>query len=57
MNPIAYIEKVINEHGSSAILRERLDLLKNQISVVEKKNDALKPDNAILKSRKNTSVP
>jgi len=54
MNPIAYIEKVINEHGSSAILRERLDLLKNQISLVEKKNDALKPDNAILKSRKNT---
>jgi len=53
MNPITLIEKLINEHGSSAILKERLELLRDQISVIEKKNGALKSDNTLLKSRKN----
>lgn len=36
MNPIALIEKTINEHGSSAILKERLELFKDILSKVEK---------------------
>ena len=54
MNPIAYIEELIDEYGSSTILKERLDLLRDQISVLEKKNSALKSDYTILKCKKNT---
>ncbi len=54
MNPITLIEKLIAEHGSPTILKKRLELLRDQISVFEKKSSALKPDNAILKSKKNT---
>jgi len=34
---IENIQALINEHGSSTILRERLSLLKDQITVLEKK--------------------
>ena len=36
MNPIKLIEKLINEHGSSSILRDRLLLLKDELSKIEK---------------------
>ncbi|HEX3036948.1 MAG TPA: hypothetical protein VHT73_17815 [Thermodesulfobacteriota bacterium] len=54
MSLIDLIEKLITEHGSPAILKKRLELLRDQISVFEKKNSALKLDNTILKSKKNT---
>ncbi len=36
------IQTLINEHGSSTILRERLSLLKDQIEMLEKENLDLK---------------
>lgn len=36
------IQTLINEHGSSTILRERLSLLKDQIEILEKENADLK---------------
>jgi len=36
MNPVTLIENLINEHGSSSILRERLLLLKEELAKVEK---------------------
>lgn len=36
------IQTLINEHGSSTILRERLSLLKDQIVILEKENADLK---------------
>jgi len=54
MSLIALIEKLITEHGSSAILKERLGFLRDQISTLEKENSALKSENAIFKSEKNT---
>jgi predicted transcriptional regulator len=55
MSLIALIEKLIAEHGSSAILfKEHLELLRDQISALEKENVALKSENAILKRKENT---
>lgn len=51
MNPITLIEKLINEHGSSTILKERLELLKDQISALGKDNGGLKSENAALKDK------
>lgn len=34
MNPFDLIEKWINEHGSAAILRDRIELAKDQYTVV-----------------------
>jgi len=53
MSLFDYIEKLINEHGSSTILKERLELLREQTSALEKENNALKSENAILKGEKN----
>jgi hypothetical protein len=40
LNPIALLEKAVNEHGSSAILKERLDLIKDTLAkVVNEKAD------------------
>lgn len=47
MNPI---EKLINEHGSSNILRERLLLASDQYSALEKEKSCLKSENEILKT-------
>lgn len=35
LNPLSLIEELINEHGSSIILRERLSLLKEMLAKVE----------------------
>lgn len=48
------IEKLINEHGSSAILREHLSLFKSQVIALEKENASLKPENGILKDKVKT---
>lgn len=48
MNPFDAIEKFITEHGSAAILREHLELLRTQIA----ERDALIQDQArLLKER------
>jgi hypothetical protein len=36
MNPIGYIEKLINEHGSAAILGQQLAFAKDQFSALER---------------------
>ena len=36
MGPIELIEKLINEHGSAQILRERLELVKAQTTEIER---------------------
>lgn len=41
MNPLSLIERLINEHGSSTILGERLLLLKDELSKVERERDGL----------------
>lgn len=40
-NPLALIEKLINEHGSSAILRERLLLLKDELTKLQNERSEL----------------
>ncbi len=52
MDPITLIEKLIDEHGSSAIFKKRLNLLRGQISALDNRNGALKSDNAVLKGRR-----
>lgn len=41
LNPLKLIEKLINEHGSSSILKERLELIRDQLSALKAKNDEL----------------
>lgn len=43
------LEKLVTEHGSAAILRERLALVKEQAEIIIKQNEALKKENAQLK--------
>lgn len=43
------IEKLITEHGSAAILRERIALAKDEHAALEKKITALQEENAKLK--------
>jgi regulator of replication initiation timing len=52
------IEKLINEHGSATILRERIALAKDQYAALEKKvmdlqleNERLKSDNSKLQEQ------
>ncbi len=54
MSLIALFKELITEHGAPTILKKRLELLSNQISVLDRKNSTLKLDNTILKSKKNT---
>jgi hypothetical protein len=54
MSLIALFEELIAEHEAPTLLKKRLELLGDQISVLEKKNSALKLDNVFLKSKKNT---
>jgi len=49
------IEKLINEHGSATILRERITLLNEQYAAVEKQIVALKQEVANLQ-RENESL-
>ena len=44
------IEKLITEHGSAAILRERISLANDQYSALEQRNAELQADNAALKA-------
>ena len=50
MNPFDAIEKLITEHGSAAILRERITQAKEQQSGLEKENASLKAEKASLAS-------
>jgi predicted Rossmann fold nucleotide-binding protein DprA/Smf involved in DNA uptake len=45
------IEKLINEHGSSTILRDHLALFKDQVVLLEKENNNLKSKITILKTK------
>ena len=47
MNPLDAIEKWISEHGSAAILRDHVALLKEQIAISDR-------EKAVLKSERNT---
>ncbi len=50
MNIFDGIEKLINEHGSATILRERIALASDQYIALEKKNTLLTKENTSLKS-------
>ena len=50
MNPLALIEKVINEHGSSTILKERLAAIKDELSKVIAERDDYKNQLSELKA-------
>jgi chromosome segregation ATPase len=41
MNPLLYIEKWINEHGSATVLREHVALLKSQMEVFQMEKSSL----------------
>jgi uncharacterized Zn finger protein (UPF0148 family) len=49
LNPFRLIEDLINEHGSSTILRERLLLIKDELGKVEKERTDLQAKVAELK--------
>lgn len=55
LNPLTALtdslEKLINEHGSAAILREHVSLLKSQASIFEQKVIDLETENATLKTK------
>lgn len=53
MNLFAPLEKLINEHGSAAIMKERLELLRDQFKALEDKNREL-ADNLRLAEAKVT---
>lgn len=44
-------EKLINEHGSSTILKERIVAFKDQVVALEKENASLKSENSVLKNQ------
>lgn len=48
---LAMLEKLINEHGSSTILRERLELFSDKYSMLEDKNNHLLERSADLESQ------
>ena len=48
------IEKAINEHGSAAIQKERIEWVKEQITALEKKNGELETKNEQLVSENAT---
>ncbi len=52
---LAMLEKLINEHGSSTILRERLELFSDKYSMLEEKNKHLNERNEILESQLQTA--
>ena len=51
LNPIKWIAWLINEHGSSTVLRERLGQAKDQIAILERDNTTLKNQVADLTAR------
>jgi hypothetical protein len=42
MGLLADIQELINEHGSSSILRERLSLIKDQLALLQEENAVFK---------------
>ncbi len=58
MNPITalseQLQKLINEHGSAAILRDHLALFKDQVVALEKELVVLTKKNAVLESENST---
>ena len=50
MSIVADIERLINEHGSAAILRERLALADDQYKTLERKVVELEEKNAVLQA-------
>lgn len=50
MGLLDHLEKLINEHGSSTILKEHLALVKAQHTALERQNNDLKTENNSLKS-------
>jgi len=55
LNPITalsdQLQKLINEHGSAAILRDHLALFKDQVLLLEKKATLSESENAVLKRK------
>ena len=49
MDPINALEKVINEHGSAPILKERLALVQDQLQRLKETNAALEKENKQLR--------
>ncbi len=45
------LEKLINEHGSAAILKERIALANDKYSLLENKNEILEEKNSILEKK------
>lgn len=45
------IEQLINEHGSSAILKERLELISDRYDLLEEKNSILESKNSDLQQQ------
>jgi protein-arginine kinase activator protein McsA len=56
LNPITalseQLQKLINEHGSAAILRDHLALFKDQVLLLEKENTRLITENVDLLRRR-----
>jgi hypothetical protein len=50
-NIFGEIERLITEHGSASILRERLELAKEQYAALEKKNSDLQGENKTLRQK------
>jgi DNA repair exonuclease SbcCD ATPase subunit len=51
LNPIDLIEKAINEHGSAEILKERLDLAKDQFVALDRKASELEREIGKLEAK------
>jgi len=51
MNPLDLIEKLITEHGSAAIQAKHLAMLKDEITILLRKNDELSRENLDLKAQ------
>jgi len=50
-NPLELLEKVITEHGASTILKQHLELFKDQLAALEKKNVELVERNRVLEQK------
>ena len=52
MGLLADIQELINEHGSSSILRERLSLIKDQLALLQEENaDLIKKVSSLQKEK------
>lgn len=57
MNPLALIEKLIEEHGSSTIQTKHLSLLREEIAILQRKNAELQSENTALKEQVANAAP